>query len=174
MAPLPLIRPAEDRDWPEIAALLGAAFPDEALAPLVRALTGIEDRVFTLTAIAHGRVSGLAVVTLCGPETDPAQVALLGPLGVSPECQRQGLGRTLVEAACRRLASSGTSRLLVLGDPAYYGRLGFAPETAIRPPYPLPEAWRTAWQSRPIGRNGPAGDAIELPAPWLDPALWSP
>jgi hypothetical protein len=44
-------------------------------------------------------------------------------------------------------------KVLVLGDPAYYGRFGFAKETAIQPPYPLPEAWDGAWQSLVLNQN---------------------
>ena len=63
----------------------------------------------------------------------------------------------------------------LLGDPAYYGRLGFLPGSAVSPPYPLPQEWQHAWQSLSLtGDQPPDGGQILLPVYWLEPALWMP
>jgi putative acetyltransferase len=49
----------------------------------------------------------------------------LGPLAVRPDRQRQGIGAELVHAGLARLAGAGAGGVVVLGDPAYYGRFGF-------------------------------------------------
>jgi len=61
----------------------------------------------------------------------------------------------------------------VLGDPAYYSRVGFAPETRVSPPYPLPEEWRAGWQSIALQETELKG-ALEVPAPWRRAHLWAP
>ena len=62
----------------------------------------------------------------------------------------------------------------VLGDPEYYSRLGFAEETGIEPPYPLPEEWLGAWQSRPLGSAPSATGTLSLPSAWMHAELWGP
>ena len=49
-----------------------------------------------------------------------------------------------------RLATGGVALVFVLGDPAYYGRFGFAPALPhhLVPPYELPAAHREAWMVR--------------------------
>ena len=74
----------------------------------------------------------------------------------------------------RRLRTEGIRAVYVLGDPSYYGRLGFSPERSVRAPYTLPAEWADAWQSRCLGDDGvPAAGNLSLPEFWLDPALWS-
>ena len=63
----------------------------------------------------------------------------------------------------------------VLGDPAYYGRFGFEPDDRVAPPYPLPQEWRSAWQSLSLcGNDRPARGTLSVPPPWRQPALWAP
>jgi predicted N-acetyltransferase YhbS len=51
----------------------------------------------------------------------------LGPLSVAPHHQGQGHGGRLVrEGLGRMVRSHGAQGCVVLGDPAYYGRFGFA------------------------------------------------
>ena len=101
--------------------------------------------------------------------------ALLGPLAVSPAWQRQGIGSAIVRAGLRRLADADVNRLYVLGDPAYYGRLGFLPEFLVEPPFPLPAEWDGAWQSQNVGEpTTPCAGKLSVPPPWLKPALWAP
>ncbi|MHA1189117.1 MAG: GNAT family N-acetyltransferase, partial [Alphaproteobacteria bacterium] len=63
----------------------------------------------------------------------------------------------------------------VLGDPAYYRRLGFESEDSVKPPYPLPEEWRGAWQSLGLGAGKPPlRGKLSVPQPWRQRALWAP
>ena len=55
--------------------------------------------------------------------------AILAPLAVVPESQRQGVGRALIERGASVLAGCDVQLLFVLGDPAYYTRCGFVPAT---------------------------------------------
>jgi putative acetyltransferase len=50
---------------------------------------------------------------------------LLGPVAVLPALHRRGIGSALVEAGLERLRERGARGCALVGDPAYYNRLGF-------------------------------------------------
>lgn len=49
-----------------------------------------------------------------------------GPLAVLPEFQRQGIGSRLMAQGMATLAQNGARGCVLVGDPAFYARLGFA------------------------------------------------
>jgi len=148
--------------------------PDEDLLPLVSQLLEAVSGVLSLVGIAESSVVGHAVFTPCTVSECDQQLALLGPLAVAPAWQGQGIGSALVRTGLQRLESAGVARVYVLGGPAYYQRLGFAPEADVQPPYALPAQWRAAWQSKPLRRVGsPCRGALSVPRPWRQRALWA-
>ena len=156
-----------------ISRLYPAAFPTEELRPLVHALLRETPGALSLVAVAASEVIGHAVFTPCGIGSGDTRVSLLGPVAVVPDWQKKGVGRALIEAGLSRLRAADVARVCVLGDPGYYQRLGFGPERAIEPPYPLPAAWRRAWQSIALSPStrAPTGRLVVPPA-WRDAALW--
>lgn len=56
----------------------------------------------------------------------------LGPVSVTPERQGQGLGRALIREGLDRLEAAGAAGCVVVGDPAFYGRFGFANNPNLR------------------------------------------
>lgn len=168
------IRGSLPSDESSIKALYPRAFPDEDLLPLVRDLFEHRDSTISLVAIIDSDIVGNIIFTKGYVDSGRQDAALLAPLAVAPEWQRQGIGSSLVRTGLRQLREEGISAVYVLGDPAYYGRLGFSPERSVRTPYPLPPEWADAWQSQTLGDAvGPAGGELSLPDVWLDPALWS-
>lgn len=175
----------------ELEALYASAFPEEDLFPLVRRLHEEVQDLVSLKAVAGETLAGHIIFTPCtiedlpldrrvGPEANPATpaqatpAALLGPLCVAPEHQRQGIGSALIRAAHDKLKSLGIAHVLVLGDPAFYGRHGFVPGSKVEPPCPLPEHWCEAWQWLTLDPNLPEPNGIlTVPEPWRDPALWA-
>jgi putative acetyltransferase len=64
----------------------------------------------------------------------------LGPLSVAPHHQGQGHGGRLVrEGLSRMVRNHGARGCVVLGDPDYYGRFGFAPAPGLTLADVLPE-----------------------------------
>ncbi|MGF1500579.1 MAG: GNAT family N-acetyltransferase [Paracoccaceae bacterium] len=170
MLPDPIIRDARPADLVALETLYPAAFPDEDLLPLLVRLFAEREAVASRLAETGSHAVGHLAVTW--GQAGTTRVALLGPLAVAPDLQRQGIGTALLRDAVSRYR--GTP-LLVLGDPAYYGRFGFLPETRIEPPYPLPQAWAGGWQSLANGTSAPTPRAtLRLPEAWMDPALWAP
>ncbi len=160
-------------DIADIDALYPEAFPDEDLRALVRTLLEDTPEAFSLVATIESELAGHIAFTACKVTGGEAPVALLGPLAVAPARHRCGIGTALLRAGVERLRASGASLVLVLGDPAYYGRLGFDVERAVAPPFALPEAWREAWRSMALDSAAlrPSGTLI-VPPPWDEPALW--
>jgi putative acetyltransferase len=169
------LRDSRPDDWADLATLYPQAFPEEDLLPLVQALLAQVPDVLSLVGILDARVVGHGLFTPCGVIGHSGEAALLGPLAVAPAYQQQGVGTALVQTGLQRLAAGGVREVFVLGDPAYYQRFGFRPETAVAPPYPLPADWTGAWQSLPLNDAAPFGPgSLALPAPWLQPGLWAP
>ncbi len=169
------IRKSVSGDLASIEALYPDAFPDEDLLPLVRDLLQEAPIALSLVGIMGSSLVGHVIFTTCGVTESRDRVALLGPLAVAPACQRQGIGSAMVRVGMQQLENVGLTQVYVLGDPAYYGRLGFLPEVRVAPPYPLPAEWRGAWQSMSLGSAEPSRQGkLSLPQPWLQPALWAP
>ncbi len=49
----------------------------------------------------------------------------MGPVAVTPERQKQGIGSALIREGLERLRQAGYELLVVEGSPAYYPRFGF-------------------------------------------------
>jgi putative acetyltransferase len=169
------IRESVPGDLAAIELLYTDTFPDEDLVPLVRELLQETTVTLSLVGTIDSSLVGHVIFTTCGVAGSSDKVALLGPLTVASAWQKQGIGSEIVRAGLQRLEKAGVPHVCVLGDPAYYGRFGFVPETIVTPPYPLPAEWRKAWQSMSLGNAGPPGRGkLSVPQPWLQPALWEP
>ena len=169
------IRDSVSADFGAIELLYPDAFPDEDLLPLVRDLLPDTTVVTSSVAEIDSRIVGHVIFTKCGVAGSNINAALLAPLAVSPAWQRHGIGSAIVRAGLRRLEDADVNRLYVLGDPAFYGRLGFLPESLVEPPFPLPAEWDGAWQSQNLGETTtPCTGKLSVPPQWLQPALWAP
>ena len=169
------IREGIPADTAALVALYAAAFPDEDLLPLVRDLLRDADSVLSLVGTIGAQVSGHVFFTRCGVAESRAKVALLGPLAVAPARQGRGIGSALVRAGLHRLRETDVELVFVLGDPAYYGRLGFRPDPLVEPPFALPAEWSGAWQSQSLlGAGLCCAGKLRVPAPWSRRALWAP
>ncbi|MGI9352743.1 MAG: GNAT family N-acetyltransferase [Rhizobiaceae bacterium] len=169
------VRESTKADIPAIEDLYPRAFPDEDLLPIVRPLLVSEYLSLSLAGIMKGSVVGHIAFTSCSVKDHPEKLAMLAPLAVDPECQRQGVGKALIAAGLKRLEKSGICKVLVLGDPAYYSRSGFLPERKIIAPYDLTQEYQDAWQSLDIGR-GDTGlrGLLQVPKLWQQESLWTP
>ena len=164
-APSPVVRPARADETDAVLRVERAAFGGDVEAALVTDL--LEDPtalpVTSLVAEVDGETVGHVLFTGASPgEGNIATAVLLAPLAVHPSHQRQGIGTALVRGGLERLTADGIDCVLVLGDPAYYGRFGFVPAARyrIRPPYPLPSEHADAWMAlrlsqRPLPPGSP-------------------
>jgi len=179
------IRESTPSDIARIEEIYPSAFPDEDLLPVVRGLLQETSVVLSLVATIGTNLVGHIIFTTCSIAGNTDKVALLGPLAVAPDWQRQNVGDTLVRTGLKQLEDAGVVQIHVLGDPNYYGRFGFIPEDSVEPPYPLPDPlpseWHGAWQSIKQGRAIKQSRAdpfprgkLSVPQPWRQPELWAP
>ncbi len=166
-------RAAHQNDWPHISDLLENAFPDEDLKPLVHTLMSKTEGVTPLVAVDQQTLIGLAVFTRCGLERQDVFLCLLGPVAISPNSQRRGIGSRLITFGLDHMRTLGATRVCVLGDPAYYNSFGFTTERHIRTPYPIPQEWNAAWQSLTLSEQATLSGTLSVPPAWKNPQLWS-
>jgi putative acetyltransferase len=126
-----LIRPENPADHAAIRHVHTLAFGQLNEADLVDALR--RHQVLTLSLIAvqdHRLVGHIAFSPVSIASATIAYDALgLGPLGVLPTHQRQGIGSQLVESGLQACRDIGCGVVVVLGHPHYYLRFGFTPAT---------------------------------------------
>jgi putative acetyltransferase len=169
------VRDSVRADSAALEVLYPAAFPDEDLLPLLRELLPDLEVTTSLVGVIDSCIVAHVVFTRCFLEGSNTGVTLLAPLAVAPEWQRQGVGTSLVRAGLERMHAMDVGLVCVLGDPAYYSRLGFVPESEIDPPYQLPSEWQGAWQSQTLGdRAKPGAGKLSVPRQWQASSLWLP
>jgi putative acetyltransferase len=125
------VRPEAGTDHAAIRSVNEEAFGRRDEADLVERLRSDHDLVLSWVALAERVVGHIAFSRL---HMDGAMVraSALAPMAVRPSHQRRGIGTRLVHEARARLAAMGEDIVLVLGEPAFYGRFGFRRETAAR------------------------------------------
>jgi putative acetyltransferase len=110
------------------------AFGSDEEASIIEAVRD-EPGSFALVAEADGGIVGH--VQLSRATIGAADVLALGPIGVLPSRQGEGIGSGLVRAALEAAAERSEAAVILLGSPAYYPRFGFRPGSALglRNPY---------------------------------------
>jgi len=135
-----LVRDEEPRDHPEVRKVNEAAFdrPDEA--DLVDRLRKEGMILRSFVAERDHQIVGHILFTRMSIETErgPVPAVALAPIAVLPSYQRRGIGSQMVRHGLAGLRISGERMVLVLGDPDYYGRFGFAATTARHLSSPFP------------------------------------
>jgi predicted N-acetyltransferase YhbS len=131
------IRREQDGDEGAIAQVIGAAFArqpwsDGSEAGIVQRLREAAELEISYVAItASGNIVGH--VAFSPVEIDSRQGSWFGlaPLAVLPDWQGRGIGAALVHAGLEDLQRIDAAGCVVLGEPAYYGRFGFAHDPAL-------------------------------------------
>lgn len=98
---------------------------------IVDALREADALTVSLVALVGDEVVGhvaFSPVTIGGRHCDWFG---LGPVSVRPEFQRKGIGDALIRQGLDRLRRVGARGCVVLGEPAYYARFGFATDARL-------------------------------------------
>jgi putative acetyltransferase len=123
-----ILRSERPSDVAGIRTVHEAAFDSKDEAGLVDALRRDGSLQCSLVATDHEQILGHVASSLVRVEhQDESIVAGLAPVGVLPDHQRRGIGAALMEAIIEASREDGLAGLVLLGDPAYYGRFGFRP-----------------------------------------------
>jgi len=129
---MPVIRPATAPDVAAIDALLRDCFPAPDEAMLVRDLCAEGDMVLVLVAVEDDRLIGLVALSRMSVDVGgrPVAAVALAPVAVRRDMRRQGVAEALIAACLEQAEAAGILLCFVLGDPAFYGRFGFAADLA--------------------------------------------
>ncbi len=160
-------RDAFGRD--DVVNLTRDLLSDASAVPVVSLLAFDEDRavghiLFTAACLA-GKPNGIST-------------AILAPLAVVSDAQKQGIGGKLIERGLQILSESAVDLVFVLGHPEYYPRHGFEPAGCLgfEAPYPIPEKDAGAWMVQAL-RPGVIGsvrgevacaEALDRPEHWRE------
>lgn len=173
MDPALVIRREQAADRAATRDLHDAAFgvPDGAEhaveTRIVDALRAAGDVLPGLTFVAElrGQIVGHVVCSRATMGEGPS--VGLGPLGVHPERQGEGIGSALVAAVLVTADQQHEPSVVLLGDPGWYGHFGFEPAAlyGVAAPRPWPQGHfqlkrLQAWHPRLAGpfRYAPAFD----------------
>ena len=166
----------------EIAALFETTFSASEgaeegalIGTLARALlseTPSEDlRVFLAE---DGGLIGAVIFTRLHFAGENRTAFLLSPMAVATEHQGKGIGQTLIATALDALRTDGADIAVTYGDPAFYGKVGFATVSTETVPAPHPLSQPEGWIAQALNAStlsplqGPAACASALD----DPAYW--
>ena len=117
-------RPEHASDAAVIRVILESAFPSAAEARLVDALRASSRLAVSMIA---ADVSGPVGHIAFSPVTVGHATGLgLAPMAVLPAHQNKGVGALLVREGLACCMQVGCGFVVVLGEPEYYGRFGFA------------------------------------------------
>jgi putative acetyltransferase len=139
------VRPEQPGDETAIDAVQRAAFGESTMeAEIVEQLRADGDLVISLVAEDDdGSIVGH--VALSKARVEDHHALGLGPIGVLPDRQDEGIGAALMHDALARARETDYTLVALLGHPAFYPRFGFAPAEAtfgVTSAYDAPpEAW---------------------------------
>jgi putative acetyltransferase len=139
------IRCEQPVDYKQIDDLLIAAFHGHEEVNIVTGIRAGSDYLedLTLVAVQDGKLIGFIMLSYVLLKHDAMEhrVLSLGPLAVSPEFQKQGIGGALIKEATRAADERGDALIVLLGHAGYYPRFGFdrASTKGIYPPVAWPD-----------------------------------
>lgn len=130
------IRPEAPADADAIHFVTEAAFRTAARTShteqfIVRALRLAGELAVSLVAEDQGRIVGHVAVSPVTIDGVHDGWFGLGPIAVLPDLQTKGIGAELMRNALVALRSRGARGCVVLGNPTYYTRFGFAPDAKL-------------------------------------------
>ncbi len=159
-------RPVADSDASAISALHARVFgPGRFVRTAYRVREGtpstsrycrvalLDDRIVAALRMTPVRIGGMA------------GALMLGPLAVDPDVANQGHGRRLIAESLELAKSEAQALVFLVGDMAYYGRLGFVPVQPwgrIRLPGPADPARILARELRAGAMEAFAGLAVAI------------
>ena len=132
----------------EIERLVDTAFGPGRLAKTAERLRERNQHVANLGLCATDRERVIGSVRLWPVRIGETPALFLGPIVVDAEYQSRGLGAELVRQACDRALDAGHHIVLLVGDHAFFGPLGFdvAPIGRVQLPGPVNPV-RLLWRS---------------------------
>ena len=133
------IRQERPQDISTITALTAAAFASQEHSShteqfIVNALRRSQQLTISLVAMLDEDIVGHVAASPVTVSSGAQGWFGIGPISVWPDRQGQGIGSALMQAALAELQQLGAMGCVVLGDPGYYSRFGFAVHAGLELP----------------------------------------
>jgi putative acetyltransferase len=113
-------------------AFAGAPHASGTEGAIVDALRATGTLTLSLVAEDAGRIVGHAAFSPVSIGGEDLGWFGLGPVAVRADRRRLGVGAALIREGLSRLRRLGARGCVVLGDPGYYARFGFAADPGLR------------------------------------------
>jgi len=123
---------------------------------IINALRKADKLSISLVAEIEGEIVGHVAVSPVTISDGSNGWFGLGPISVSPEHQRKGIGTKLMEEAIAELKKIGASGCVLLGAPQFYSRFDFKVTSSLILPGVPPEYF----QALPLNSKIPDGEVI--------------
>lgn len=132
----PTIRPESPSDEDAIEqvtrrAFLAHPYSQQTEQFIIRALRADHALAVSLVAEDAGRIVGHIAFSPVTVSDGAMGWYGLGPIAVDPDQQGRGIGRALMERGLAELRKIGAKGCVLVGDPAFYIRFGFANNPAL-------------------------------------------
>ncbi|MBL1378611.1 GNAT family N-acetyltransferase [Zobellella iuensis] len=158
-----MFRTERPGDGDDIDEVVYAAFdrPDEA--DLVLALR--EQGAISVSQVAEYEGAVIGHLAMSPVYINGEDLGWLGlaPVSIWPDCQRQGVGSEMIKEAINAANELDWAGIVVLGDPAFYGRFGFKPARELGLHCPFPDAG-DAFMALALKQPAPSGLVTYHPA----------
>lgn len=151
-----IVRPERPDDVAAIRRVHDAAFGGPVEGRIVDDLRGTVDWYATGSLVSEAADGGgvvghllLSRAMLIGARGGATPIGIIGPVGVLPERQRQGIGAALMWRAIDVANDLQLPAICLVGHAEYYPRFGFEPARplGLEPPHPWPDA---NWMALPL------------------------
>ncbi len=137
LIPVVTIRAETAADVVAIGRVIEAAFRNDPYSGhteqfIVRELRRRNQLTVSLVALDRDEVVGHVAISPVTISSGATGWFGLGPLSVTPDHQRQGIGTSLTQGALAELQRIGGVGCVLRGDPGYYRRFGFKAREFLR------------------------------------------
>ncbi len=156
-----IIRHERESDIDTISEVTKTAFEDHPYSAqtehfIINALRAAKSLSLSLVAEIDGNVVGHIAFSPVTFSDGSHNWYGVGPVSVSPEFQKQGCGKSLMNEGLTTLKASGAEGCVLVGDPQYYVRFGFRSPRDLSHAGVPPENLLVL----PFGENIPRGEVI--------------
>ncbi|MDG1438669.1 MAG: N-acetyltransferase, partial [Emcibacteraceae bacterium] len=124
------IKLQNDDDNQAVEELLDLTFGTDRLKKAAYSLRQGVEAIASLSFVIHSNDQLIATLRFWPISIDGAAALLLGPIAVLPELQGQGHGIRLMKHGLNIAKEQGHARVMLVGDEAYYRKVGFSRSSA--------------------------------------------
>lgn len=121
----------KQEDIKDVETLLDLAFGEDRFSKAAYGLRDGIEPLYDLSFIIRDKGEIIATLRFWPIKIKENPALLLGPIAIKPELQGLGYGIALMKHGLKQAKTLGHSRVILVGDEAYYKRVGFSRNLAV-------------------------------------------